>query len=490
MSVRKFTYCLLCALCGLTPARMQAQRKVILDIQRTIELATDSSLTAQKSASQYAQTNWDYQAFLAGRKPQIIFESKPLNLERYFVESYNYENNLDFYRQRRLFYTSGQVEVSQAVEKLGGTIYGGTGLTYLKAFGNENYQGYSAVPIKIGYKQNLFGFNSLKWERKLETVKMDAAQKMYAYHRELAGGEAVKKFFDLVVAQSQYQVAEDNLAATDTLYTTGQRKFKIASISQPELYILDIDRMNAQTSVVNYSIELDRAKRELAVFLKMDPDTDIELVMPSTMLSILINEEEAVQYAQDNNPKYLQNQVSIVKAEMAVAQAEQMRKFTANLDMYAGFNQIGVRLKDAYSNPLFQDYVALSLSIPIKDWGRSKYKVASAKEALAQAQLSYEQDAESLSLEVRSKVRRFNEQQALVQNALMARDLADRAYNGTFKLFMNGAASVNDITLARNRRENANLNYINALKNYWISYFDVRSITLYDFATGTVITHE
>ena len=37
------------------------------------------------------------------------------------------------------------------------------------------------------------------------------------------------------------------------------------------------------------------------------------------------------------------------------------------------------------------------------------------------------------------------------------------------------------MTLASSRRQEANKNYIEALKNYWLSYYKLRKLTLYDF---------
>jgi len=471
-------------------AQALAQPHVTLDIDRTVAIATDSSLTALKYQSDYAMQNWNYQSFLASRKPQIKLSSSPFDLSRYFTQRYNYTSDSDIYRQKHLVYGAASIDLSQKIEGLGGTLYGSSGLGYLHTFGENGTNTYSVIPIKIGYRQELFGFNSLKWERKIETLKMDSAQKEYSYSKELVSGEAVAKFFDLLLARKRYNMAKEYLNSADTLCTIGERKFKIASISQPELFILDIDRANAENALINYEIEMDKAKRALMNFLRMDPDTEVELLMPSESINIMIDEAQALEYAKQNNPIYLKSNQAILEAEMAVDKAEIQRKISANVDMYVGLNQISNKIGAAYANPLFMDYLTLSLSIPIVDWGLGKYRVASAREALSKANTTSRQNDEELCRSVREKVRTFNEQQRLVDNTLKARELAERGYNGTLKLFLNGSASVNDITLARSRRESANMNYINALKNYWIAYYEVRRLTLYDFASGTPIIHQ
>jgi outer membrane protein TolC len=75
----------------------------------------------------------------------------------------------------------------------------------------------------------------------------------------------------------------------------------------------------------------------------------------------------------------------------------------------------------------------------------------------------------------------FNIQQQLVASALEALDLADMAYDRTKQRFIIGKADINSLTLSQSRQQSANTNYIQALQNFWESYYRLRKLTLYDF---------
>ena len=47
-----------------------------------------------------------------------------------------------------------------------------------------------------------------------------------------------------------------------------------------------------------------------------------------------------------------------------------------------------------------------------------------------------------------------------------------------------GKADVNSLTLALNRQQEAQKNYIYALQNYWLNYYKIRKLTLHDFESG------
>ena len=55
-----------------------AQQKIVLDLERTVRLATDSSLSAQKYQSVYDASRYRYLSWQASRKPQFALESTPV----------------------------------------------------------------------------------------------------------------------------------------------------------------------------------------------------------------------------------------------------------------------------------------------------------------------------------------------------------------------------------------------------------------------------
>ena len=75
----------------------------------------------------------------------------------------------------------------------------------------------------------------------------------------------------------------------------------------------------------------------------------------------------------------------------------------------------------------------------------------------------------------------FNIQIDLIKSAREAMDLSDMAYSQTQQRFMIGKSDLSSMTLASTRRQEASKNYIEALKNYWLSYYKLRRLTLYDF---------
>ena len=164
--------------------------------------------------------------------------------------------------------------------------------------------------------------------------------------------------------------------------------------------------------------------------------------------------------------------------------------FNASINASIGFNQVASKLKDAYRDPLQQDIVSVSVSIPLVDWGVRKGKHNIAKNNLNVTQISARQEELTVEEDVIMTVGDFNIQQNLISSAEEALDLALMAYSETKQRFMIGKADINSLTLSLNRQQEAQRNYISALQNYWLSYFKIRKLTLHDFETGISLSSE
>lgn len=452
-----------------------------LTLDHTIEIAIDSSLQAFKEKDRYYASYWEFRAYKAARLPSLNLSMTPLRYNRDFTSRYDSEKNIDIYRSQRSIRSSGNLSIRQNFDLTGGTFYIDSELGYLRNFGDTVYTQFSTVPVRIGYYQDLFGFNSFKWEKKIEPLKYQYARQQYLYNREAISEKTTEHFFTLAMAQAEYDMAVENVASSDTLYWIGAERHKIAAISQADLMTLKLDALNAKNSLKNADIKLKRAMFGLVSYLNLDKETSIQLILPEVPADVRISEEDALLYAAENNPDFLGNKKTILEAEREVDKTKKTTNFEASFSASVGFNQVADNFRDAYSNPLQQDIVSLSLSIPLVDWGVRKGKANMAKSNLNVAKLTVQQEELNLEQDIIMTVRDFNVQQNMILGAEEALNLANMAYNNTKERFIIGKADINSLTLSQNRQKEAQKNYISALQEYWQSYYKIRKLTLFDF---------
>ena len=465
-------------------------QQVVLNLEQTIEMAADSSLQAFIAQNLYQSSYWEYRSYKAARLPSLTLNTTPLQYQRRFESRYDFEQNIEVYRQQQSLYSYGGLSIRQNLDITGGTFFVNSDLTYRRHFGVNNSTQYTSIPFLIRYEQSLFGFNSFKWEKRIEPLKFEKAQKQFLYNKEDISSQATLVFFDLITAQTEYEMAVENIVSSDTLYHIGEERFEIMAITQTDLMSLQLDVINAQNRLKNAEIDLKRYMFAFVSFLNMEQDTPIKLELPDKPTDLPITIEMALEQARDNNPDFLDNRQRILESERNVDQTRKSAMFDASLSASIGFNQAASTFGDAYRDPIQQDNVRITLTIPLIDWGVRKGRVNMANNNLNVTRISVQQKEISIEQDVIMTVNDFNVQNGLMQRAEEAMQLANMIYNSTIERFIIGRADINSLTLSLNRQKEAQKSYISALKNYWLSYYKIRKLTLFDFEKQEKISDE
>lgn len=481
MKLRKIDILLLFALFG---TGIQAQTVWRLDLEKTITMANDSSLSAFRYQNLYLSGYWEYRSYQAARLPSLTLNMTPAQYYRNITRRYDSQQDIDVYREQQMFSAGAGLSLAQNFDLLGGTFYVDTKLDYMRNFGDSKSNQFSTIPFRIGYQQELLGFNTFRWDRRIEPLKFEKVKKQYLYNAESVSEEAVNYFFALAMAQADYRLALDNVATTDTLYAIGEQRQKIASISQADLLTLRLDRVNARNTLKNAEIARKRAMSALATFLNMDRNSYIEIDLPARPRYIHIPTDRAIALARENNPVYLEQRQNVLEAEREVDRTKKESRFNAGFNASVGFNQVADNISAAYRKLLQQDLVSFTLSVPLVDWGVRKGKFNMAKNNLNVVKIAARQEEISLEEDVMMTVSDFSVQQDMIASAEEALDLAELAYDQTRRRFIIGKADINSLTLALNRQQEAQKNYIQAVQNYWLNYYKIRKLTLHDFESG------
>lgn len=481
MKLRKTNILLLFALFCM---EIHAQTVLKLDLEKTITMANDSSLSAFRFQNMYLSGYWEYRSYKAARLPSLKLNMTPAQYYRNITRRYDSGQDIDVYREQQMFSAGAGLNLAQNFDLLGGTFYVDTQLDYMRNFGDSKSNQFSTIHFRIGYQQNLLGFNPFRWDRKIEPLKFEKVKKQYLYNAESVSEEAVNYFFSLAMAQAEYRLAQDNVATTDTLYAIGEQRQKIASISQADLLTLKLDKVNARNTLKNAEISRKRAMSALATFLNMDRNSYIEVDLPARPRHIDIPADRAIALAHENNPEYVEQRQNVLEAEREVDRTKKEARFNASFNASMGFNQVADNISAAYRNMLQQDLVSFTVSIPLVDWGVRKGKYNMAKNNLNVVKIAARQEEISLEEDVMMTVSDFSVQQDMIASAEEALDLADLAYDQTRRRFIIGKADINSLTLALNRQQEARKNYIQALQNYWLNYYKIRKLTLHDFESG------
>ena len=340
----------------------------------------------------------------------------------------------------------------------------------------------------IGYSQSLFGYNRLKWDKKIEPTRYAEAEKSYHETLELVAAVATNKFFELATAQSKLQSANYNYAAADTLFRYAKGRYDIGTITENEMLQLEINHLTEQSNQLNAGIEVDNTVQALRSFLGIRNNVEIEAKVSGDVPIFIVPVEEALSFAWQNSPDIEMYAFRQLQSESNVAQAQASRGFKADLYMQVGLTQTAERFTDAYRNPMDQQLVSLGIRIPLLDWGVGKGRVEVAKSNLEKTKTEIEQAQTDFEANIIKLVKQFNLHANRVGIAKKTSERAAHRNEVAYRLYLLGRSSLLDLNAAIAEKDSSQRAYINSLHNYWNLYYMLRSITGYDFQLNDSIT--
>lgn len=473
-----------CMVLLLAPLSAAAQEIAVeLSLAKAIAEARQNSLDALIATNSYIGSYWEYRQYKAQGLPSVTLSSTPVQYYRNIVRRYDSQENVDKYKQQKSLFSSAEISASQNFKPTGGVFTLGTDLSYLRSFGVDRTEQFSAVPLRFGYSQSLFGYNEFKWSRKIEPLRFRKARQQLAYEFEGVAQTAAEYFFAYAMQCVNEDLARENLAHCDTAYQIAAERQEIGNATRADVMTLRLSLINARKELENSSIDREQAEKSLCNYLRYPPGTKLEISVPKPERIVMIPTDEAIAFAREANPDIQELKVKELRAGQELDRIKKS-KYSTSVALSVGFNQTGGKFADAYKKLLRQDVVSVSFSMPILDWGDNKGKRIVAENELNTVVLSNRQTVEKFEQSVDFAIREYSKSFGQIALAEEAVEVARQAYDDTFQRFLIGKTNVDALSMAQNRQGEARRSYVSAVAEYWKNYYKVRQLTLYDFSAG------
>ena len=472
---------LLLVMGALFPARTQGQESlpVSLSLRNVVDLAISQSSAVKYVQNQDVNYYWRWKNHqtrfrpiltLSGNLPDFENQTKPITQPDGSI-LFNHVTQLE---------TSAQLALSQPIPQLGATVYAATGVVRLQDFNNSTV-GFSGVPVTVGIAQPLFAYNWMKWSRKTEPLVYEEAQKRFTESIEEISLNATSLFFNYLKIQTNYTLAESNLSNSRDNLKIAEVKRELGTISENDFSRVQLSVFNAQKALNNARIDLKNADYELKKYIGLDQDLTIALIIPLDMILWEVDSDVALKESLENRKETPQFERRLIQADRDLTRAKREAGVGATLTMSYGISNSADSFTGIYDQPEQQQNVALSLSLPIMDWGRSESQVKLAESQRELVLYDVDQDRQDFERGVVVQVEQFNLIRSQIATAEAADKVAEEGYMIALKKFQNGEISITDLNISLQEREGAKRDYIRSIENYWESYYRLREVTLYDF---------
>jgi outer membrane protein TolC len=460
--------------------------KLKLTFNEVIKIAREQAPQAIMAKNHFLGSYWQYRTYKAERLPGISFNSTLPDFNRSIGKVTQPDGSEKFVSQNSVN-TGANVSLNQNIPFSGGNFYVSSGLQRNDNLTNQS-KDYLSNPFNIGITQPLNGFNGMRWSKKIEPLKYEEAKKRYCSALEDVSSRAINLFFDLALAQLNFDISKMNRSNADTLYKIAMGRYNIGTIPENELLQMELGKLNAETAYNQSRIDLVLRKSQIRSFLGYNDRVEIEIVLTDSTPKLELNYDTVLTLALQNNPNIIQYKIQMLEADKNVALARSEKGLKANL--FASYGQSGssTDIPGAYSKPQEQQKVQVGFTIPILDWGmqKGKYKMAQSNREITrinveQANIDFQQD-------VFMKVMQFNLQNEQMYSASKADTVAQMRFNVIKHRFLIGKINITDLNIAIAENDAARRGHISAVRNFWNLFYDIRKTTLFDFVENKPIT--
>jgi outer membrane protein TolC len=464
------------------PFILYAQDKIVLTLEQCIQIGQTKSPVSNIIYSEFEATQQDYNAFNAGLFPQLSLSMVSPQYNR-SISQITLDDGTSRYVTRQEANTSLNLSLLQEIPWTGGSFTIRSGIERIDLFGDSKSFLWRSTPLILEYRQPIFQFNSLNWQRKLLDLQYRIARKRLHEDIEGVAMEISEYFFNFHLAKINLDNAQANFSVNDTIYTISKGRYQVGKIAENDLLQSELKLLEARSSLNRSQLDFKKAREDLRIHLGFPADMEIELIPPGNALAIEIDPDLAVEQARKNRSDPLDYTYRKLVSERNVDQARSNAGLSGSLTAGYGYNQSNNSndISLLYKNPLDQQFFFLGFEIPLFTWGKGSAQIEAQRSRLQAVETNVKLNEEEFYESVYFQALEVAHQQNQVLLSAKSDTVAQRRFEVTKNRYLIGKIDITNMFIAQNEKDAARREYIDNQRRYWFAYYLLRQMTLYDF---------
>jgi outer membrane protein TolC len=191
--------------------------------------------------------------------------------------------------------------------------------------------------------------------------------------------------------------------------------------------------------------------------------------------------EKARQEALNNRSDLIANEININQASRQLSEAKLARLPQTDIMLSYGLNQTGVTLDQALTSPVNSQYAGLGFSIPIMGFGSNRAAHKAAHYAYEATLQNMEASRQQLETDAFGMALQVKQLKTSVDISSKADTIAKKRYEVARNRYKIGTMEITNLLIAQNEKDQAIISYVSTLRDFWVTWYQLRRTTLFDF---------
>ena len=341
-----------------------------------------------------------------------------------------------------------------------------------KAFSNDLY---------LSINQPLFTYNRTKTD--LRSIELDYENALinYALRRLSLESTITASFYNVYTAKNNLEISEAELKDAQQNFDIIKNKVDADLSARDELYQAELNLSTAASAVDNRRVSLENAKDDLKQLLGITIDEDIDITAEISAQPVKIDMLTAIHSALGSRLELRQREISRTELDIQMKQIKEMNSLDGNISLSLGIMGDHERLQNIYEHPTNNPRVAVTLSVPIFDWGERRARIKAQELATKIFDLQTEEERKSIEIAVRKSCRSLRNLEAQIAIAEQSVKNAQLTYDLNAERYRNGELTGMEMNQFQTQLSNQKMSYMSTLINYKLELLNLKIISLYDF---------
>lgn len=455
-----------------------AQAQEIYNLEKSINTALEKSFGIKSAEYSLLSSQKSLEAFKASLFSRLDLEFDLPSYSKSLTSQFNpLESREDFFElgsskvegrltlQQPIIFSNGTINI---VGRLFGREQFGSNISRTKDF---------FANVGISLNQPLFTFNTQKANFERAEINLKNAERNYSQAEQNLIYNVKVAFYNLFKLKENVEISEEKVKQNEESFLTAENKFKAGLIAEVEALQLEVDLASSRNELLNLNRSLEENLNNFKILLGLELEENIDLISDLSYQPISIDKNEAVESALINRSDLLNQENNIYLSQLNVEEVNSNRQIKLELNARYGISNNEKEFASLFDELLDDVNVALTLSVPVWDWGQNSRQVESTEANLMREKLNYNNLKKTIRNEITEVINRINSAKARVNVLSKSVEIAEKSYKISLERFKSGTISSFDLAQMQLRLTEAKNNSISALIDYSLAIADLERKT-------------
>jgi outer membrane protein len=464
----------LLALCSITGYSQQG-----LTLEQSLVTAESNSPTMKKTRLNLIRSQENLNAQNAALKSNFSLTLNPIS----YTQNREFNDLISDWNSRTTTESYGNFTISQPI------VLTDARISLSNRFGYyDSYSEYAGATTKgfsnnlsISLDQPLFTYNRTKLSIKELQLALENAQLNYAIQLLALEKQVTQAFYYVYQQQQSLDIANQAYQNMQKSYEVSKNKVDAGISPKEEMFQAELNLATTKSDYENKQVSLENAKDDFKILIGMGLFDDILVVPNIAVDTVAVDISFAIDQGLANRMELRQREINIETTQFDLIQTKALNEFKGSLGLSFGLFGDNQTVADVYANPTNNETVALSLTIPLWDWGERKARIKATEASIETANISLEEEQNGIILGVRKVCRNLLNLQNQIEIARQSVINAQLTYDLNLEKYKNGDLTGMDLNIYQNQLSEKQLTYTNSLISYKLELLNLKIQTLYDF---------